>query len=103
MMIATCRARFCKLEILHQTFRTNALKLVVLITDAGPGGFCDGAAGYTTNSAHLYALEAATNHIQINAIQMNNVPDATPVMQDYETNSVRLVFTSARLFRQFWH
>ena len=52
--------------------RTNALKLVVLITDASPGSFCDNSDNEPTNQAHLYALEAATNHIHINAIQITN-------------------------------
>ena len=68
-------------------FRTNAVKLVVLITDAPPSGFCDGAGGYTTNNAHLYALEASTNHIQINAIQISTVSTTTSVMEDYATTS----------------
>ena len=73
-------------------FRTNALKLVVLITDASPGGFCDPKDPFleTTNQAHLYVLEAATNHIHINAIQLNDgvADDNTPiVMQDYATTS----------------
>ncbi len=78
-------------------FRTNAVKLVVLITDAPPSGFCDsGAYPYDTsytNNPHTYALEASTNHIKINAILINDGDegsdddDARPVMQDYAATS----------------
>jgi hypothetical protein len=49
-------------------FRTNATKLVVMITDAEAGGFCDD--GDTGTRAHLYALQAQTNCVKINAIQV---------------------------------
>jgi hypothetical protein len=77
-------------------FRTNALKLVVLITDAPPSGFCDADQdnyGYPPYDpayavpAHQYALEALSNQIQINAIQISTDGYATPVMQDYSTTS----------------
>jgi hypothetical protein len=71
-------------------------KLVVLITDAPPSGFCDSGTDpnvpYDTSfegQAHQYALKAATNHIKINAIcigDINNTvyyADAQTVMQDY--------------------
>jgi hypothetical protein len=73
---------------------------VVLITDAPPSGFCnapeneDGEDGIFvpyepsyTNNPHTYALEASTNHIHINAIQISTDSYATPVMQDYSTTS----------------
>jgi hypothetical protein len=77
-------------------FRTNAVKLVILITDAPPSGFCDSTnEPYDTNYmtyAHTYALEAATNHIKINAIQMGNTSvedftDAQAMMQNYATTT----------------
>ena len=77
-------------------FRTNAVKLVVLITDAPPSGFCDIDQDDNDNPfydptyavpAHQYALEAFTNHIHINAIQISTDVYATPVMQGYSTNS----------------
>lgn len=76
-------------------FRTNAVKLVVLFTDAGPSGFCD-SADYsleTTNQAHSYVLQAAVKHIRINAIQMGKDQHGsqgdmvTPVMLDYAISS----------------
>jgi hypothetical protein len=68
-------------------FRTNSIKLAVLITDIVPSGFCDSYSNLTTNNAHIYALEAMAKHIQINAIQMVANSDAIPVMQDYSTTS----------------
>ena len=65
-------------------FTNNALKLVVLITDAEPGGFCDdGDNGY---QAGIYAQDAGNNCIQINAILVNDsATDSTAiaVMQNY--------------------
>jgi hypothetical protein len=67
-------------------FRTNARKLVVLITDAPPSGFCDSYPP-TASDAHQYAVEANGQCIKINAIQMNDDGDATPIMQDYAATS----------------
>jgi Bacterial Ig domain len=69
-------------------FRENAVKLVVFITDASPGGFCDVDPPSSTvlNNAHQYAQYAQSQGIKINAIQID---DGTadqytqPVMQDY--------------------
>jgi hypothetical protein len=66
-------------------FRSNARKLVVLITDAGPGGFCDNS--YTTTDAHQYALDAKAQCIKINAIQISDDSNAQTVMQDYSATS----------------
>jgi len=65
----------------------GVLKLVVMITDAQPGGFCsvgDGGA-----KAHQYALQAKTQCAKINAIQVRVDggtldPAAQTVMLDYE-------------------
>ena len=71
-------------------FRSPARKLVVLITDAPPGGFCDEEDGGV--QAHQYALQARQACIQINAILVNRdnespYPAAIPVMQDYYQTS----------------
>ncbi|MEI9962516.1 MAG: vWA domain-containing protein [Limisphaerales bacterium] len=66
-------------------FRTNVLKLVVMITDHEPGGFCDnGDNGY---QAGIYAQQARDNCVHINAVQVGNNRDATPVMQNYYQTS----------------
>jgi hypothetical protein len=68
-------------------FRSGALKLVVMITDAEPGGFCD--VGDNGTEAHQYALQARSSCVKINAIQVelgngNLDPAAQTVMLDYE-------------------
>gem|GEM_PF-4088900 len=65
-------------------FRANAVKRVVLITDAIPGGFCD--SGNTQAQAEQYATEARAKGITINTVEIfnaNNHQDTMPVMQDY--------------------
>jgi hypothetical protein len=68
-------------------FRSNARKLVVLITDAGPGGFCDVSGSYTTTDAQQYAVNAKAQCIKINAIQLSDDPTAQTVMKDYSATS----------------
>jgi hypothetical protein len=71
-------------------FRTNAVKLVVLITDAPPGSFCE---TLDLTRVHQYALDATTNHIHINAIHVYHSDQDGPlgivqtVMQDYAGTS----------------
>ena len=68
------------------SWRTNAVKRLVPITDAVPSGFCDAYShvNQSTNNAHLYALSASTRGIKINAVQMSDLyPDTDPVMRDY--------------------
>ena len=69
------------------SWRTNAMKRVVLITDAIPGGFCD--SGNAQAQADQYATEARAKGIKINAVQIFNFlhQDTTPVMEDYSTLS----------------
>ena len=88
----TCDARSSPLQINDFTpaFRTGALKLVVLITDDEPGGFCDAAD--SGHQAHQYALQARANCIKINAIQVAKsyniwVAPAETVMRDYQQTS----------------
>ncbi|HWD18753.1 MAG TPA: Ig-like domain-containing protein [Verrucomicrobiae bacterium] len=67
-------------------FRSTARKLVVLITDAAPSGFCDSSPP-TATQAHSYAVTAKGQCIAINAIQLGSASDAIPIMQDYATTS----------------
>jgi hypothetical protein len=68
-------------------------KLIVLITDAPPGGFCDPeffAQDPYGEHARDIARNARTNCIKINAIQVPNKwdaldVDAASIMQDYRT------------------
>lgn len=62
-------------------FRPSAVKLVVMITDHGPGGFCDAFDNGT--QAAVYAAQARADCVKINAVQVGNNGDATPVMHDY--------------------
>ena len=69
-------------------FRPNARKLIVMVTDAPPGGFCD---TYNTNvdnvRAHEFALVAKNKGIKIDAIAVeigsDYDADVATVMQDY--------------------
>jgi hypothetical protein len=74
------------------SFRTNSnvRKLVVLITDETPGGFCDGFSPSIAARAHQYAVDANAKGIKINAIQVGRVSDAEDVeavMRDYSTTA----------------
>lgn len=84
-----CTPRSSPLQIGDFTpgFSNNVVKLVVMITDAPPGGFCDEEDNGA--KAHQYAIEAYGNCIKINAILVetsDGVVDssAQTVMQDYE-------------------
>jgi hypothetical protein len=70
---------------------TTVRRLVVLITDAPPGGFCDLMDTGNPTQAHLYALQAKNNCIRINAIQVavssGFDQNATPFMEDYAETS----------------
>jgi hypothetical protein len=82
-----CKSPFSPLQInsFAPAFRANANKIVVLITDASPGGFCDSTR--PPQIPHQYAVEAALQGIQINAILVNDgaadFDTAYPFMQDY--------------------
>ena len=82
-----CAARSPTLQIndFAPAFRANAKRIVVLITDASPGGFCD--QGFLQNTYDQYATEAANQGIQINAILINDQNDdalaAKIVLLDY--------------------
>jgi hypothetical protein len=59
-----------------------SLLVAVLMTDHEPGGFCDG--GDNGTQASIYASQARTNCIKINAIQVNDYSDATSIMTNYQ-------------------
>jgi hypothetical protein len=63
----------------------NALKLIVIITDHESGGFCD--VGDNGSQAAIYANDARNNCVKINAIQVGNNSDATPIMLNYYQTS----------------
>jgi hypothetical protein len=65
-----------------QSFRLTARKFVVLITDHEPGGYCDSGDGGV--QAAIYAAQARASCIRINAVQVENNADATPIMLDYK-------------------
>lgn len=77
------------------SFRTNAAKRVVIITDAIPGGFCDST--NLSTMAHVYAQQAHVKGIKINAVQMwtlglgnpytSSLGDTMSVMLDYANTS----------------
>jgi uncharacterized repeat protein (TIGR01451 family) len=71
-------------------WRANAVKVVILITDAPPGGFDDTfTEGVDDVNAHNRALEAAADDILISAIYVPTVyqNDVAEVMMDYAATS----------------
>jgi hypothetical protein len=73
------------------TFRAGAVKIVILVTDALPGGFDDTyTAGVDDVNAHARALEAAAAGILISAIYVpTDAVDAVEaaIMTDYATTT----------------
>ncbi len=77
-----------------QPFREDALKIIILVTDAHPGGFDSVfTPGKTTPgtdefNAHARALEAAAAGIKISAIEVPGGGGSIPtIMQDYATTT----------------
>jgi len=72
-------------------WRTYAHKLIIIVTDAPPGGFDDlYSPGYDDVNAHLRAVEAKAKGIRISAvyIPIPNVSNAAPtVLMDYAATS----------------
>ena len=74
-------------------FRTGALKIVILITDAGPGGFDDPPAVRPQDiaRAHGFAIQAGAQGIKISAVYVPDgatpVAQTRPVMQDYASTT----------------
>lgn len=74
------------------TFRPSAYKVIILITDAVPGGFDNEfIPGVTDVRAHNFALQAVAKGIKVSAIYVPTFPNDTaqikPVMQDYATTT----------------
>ncbi|MFN8490821.1 MAG: LamG-like jellyroll fold domain-containing protein [Caldilineaceae bacterium] len=65
-------------------WRTNAHKLIILVTDALPAGFDD---TYTTGiddvNAHLRAVQGSNKNIAIAAVTVPGSPTPVAIMQDY--------------------
>ena len=82
----------------HQTgtaapFRSNAEKIIVLVTDAHPGGFDDTyTPGVDDVNANQRALDAKAAGIKISAVYIPDgpngpVPDIVAIMQNYATKT----------------
>lgn len=79
-------------------WRAGAVKLIILITDAPPGGFDDTyTAGVDDMNAHNRALEAAADGIGISAIYVptTNNDTAEAVMRDYAETSDSIYYESS--------
>jgi uncharacterized protein YegL len=82
----------CKVNSWTSVFRPGATKIVVLVTDAPPGG-CDDTydPGVDPAEAHAVAVAAQAAGIRIAAIYVpdtpGNDPIVIPVMQDYATTT----------------
>ncbi|MBL8206290.1 MAG: VWA domain-containing protein [Blastocatellia bacterium] len=73
-------------------FRDKAFKVIILLTDAPPGGFDDFyTPGIDDKNAHDMALLAKGQNIKISAIYLPTFPEDTalikPIMQDYATTT----------------
>jgi uncharacterized protein YegL len=73
-------------------FRDRAFKIVILLTDAPPGGFDDRyEAGVDDKNAHALAELAKSKNIKISAIYVPTFAEDTalvkPIMQDYATTT----------------
>ncbi|MSP12709.1 MAG: VWA domain-containing protein [Chloroflexi bacterium] len=70
------------------TFRPRAAKMIILVTDALPGGFHDNfTPGVDDVHAHQMALDAKAADIRISAIQISDFESVRVVMLDYATTS----------------
>lgn len=74
-----------QIEDFDPGFDREAMKLVVVITDHGPDGFCDDS--YDGTMAAAYASQARTKCMKINAVQVDYHSDATEVMENYYQTS----------------
>ncbi|MDQ3403225.1 MAG: VWA domain-containing protein [Actinomycetota bacterium] len=68
-------------------WRSEATKVVVLITDARPGGFDDVHTAADVTNAHTRATEALSDGIKISAVHVGNSAAVTPILQDYATTT----------------
>ncbi|MFC6090283.1 vWA domain-containing protein [Saccharothrix lopnurensis] len=73
------------------TWRSNAMKFVVLVTDARPGGFDDTHAGADVTNAAQWANDALARGIKISSVYVPTsssfTPVITPIMQNYATTT----------------
>ncbi|MFD7656102.1 vWA domain-containing protein [Actinosynnema sp. NPDC059797] len=73
------------------TWRSNAMKLVVLVTDARPGGFDNVHAAVDVANAAQWANDALARGIKISSVYVPTSPTFTPViqpiMQNYATTT----------------
>ncbi len=71
------------------TWRSNATKMVILVTDAHPGGFDDTFTAADQANAHQRAVEAANKGIKVSAVyvQTTALPGISTIMQDYATTT----------------
>ena len=86
-------------SIFPGTFRSDAIKMVILITDAVPSGFDDlYEEGVDDVRAHELALLAQTNGIKIYPITTGggvSIPELITIMEDYATTSGGTDYVSA--------
>ncbi|WP_447005329.1 vWA domain-containing protein [Saccharothrix isguenensis] len=72
-------------------WRSNAMKFVVLVTDARPGGFDDVHTAADVANASTRANQALANGIKISAVYVPTSPGSnaviTPIMQNYATTT----------------
>ncbi|HEX4950001.1 MAG TPA: hypothetical protein VFZ34_25265, partial [Blastocatellia bacterium] len=73
-------------------FRDRAFKVIILLTDAVPGGFDDTfVVGVDDANAHTFAEQAKNKNIKISSIYVPTYPEDTaqvrPIMQDYATTT----------------
>ncbi|MDQ2583411.1 vWA domain-containing protein [Saccharothrix yanglingensis] len=73
------------------TWRSNAMKFVVLVTDARPGGFDDAHGAVDVANAAQWANDALGKGIKISPVHVPTspafTPVITPIMQNYATTT----------------
>jgi uncharacterized protein YegL len=73
------------------TWRSNAMKFVVLVTDARPGGFDDAHGAADVANAAQWANDALARGIKISSVHVPTSPTYTaaiqPIMQNYATTT----------------
>ena len=82
-------------------FRDRSYKMIILITDAVPGGFDDTyTVGIDDVHAHLIALQAKDKNIKLSAIYVPTYAEDTakvkPIMQDYATTTAGYYLETAQ-------
>ncbi|MGX7825941.1 vWA domain-containing protein [Actinokineospora sp. 24-640] len=81
------------------TWRTNATKHAIMVTDARPGGFDDAHTAADVANAHNVALDAQANGIKLTPIHVPTSAAFTstivPIMQDYANTSGGYAYTTS--------